>query len=214
MTTVKIPAVATRRNGEPEPDLTSMYVIHRAMLADLRRLTALLRETTATTPALRSYTASLLLEIHHHHANEDDLVWPLLERTAGQAVDLSPFTDDHRMLAPLLDSCRGALAGTPAELRRPLADLRDLLEEHIAEEERDLFPIISRYVPAPAYSWVEKQVAKRASFKQLLFTAPWLARYATREELDGLLAGAGWPLRVLLAAARAGYARRERLVFG
>ncbi|MFI6599871.1 hemerythrin domain-containing protein [Nonomuraea sp. NPDC050536] len=120
MSTVQIPAVAPRRTGEPEPDLTSMYVIHRAMLGDLRRLTALLSGPVVIRgerlTAMRRYTASLLLEIHHHHVNEDELLWPLIERTAGQAVDLSPFTDDHETLAPLLEACRRALRGA-----RPVA---------------------------------------------------------------------------------------------
>ncbi|WP_214321421.1 hemerythrin domain-containing protein [Nonomuraea sediminis] len=217
MSTVQIPAVAPRRTGEPEPDLTSMYVIHRAMLGDLRRLTELLSGAAVgheRQAALRRYTASMLVEIDHHHINEDELLWPLIERTAGQAVDLSPFTDDHELLAPALEACRRALHGDQKELGGLLASLLELLEEHIAEEERDLFPIVHRFVPYAAYAWVEKQVAKRATLPELAFTAPWLDRYATREEIERLLAGAGWPFRVLLAATRGGYARRERLVFG
>ncbi|MBB5076713.1 hemerythrin domain-containing protein [Nonomuraea endophytica] len=220
MSTVQIPTFTARGGAgqEPEPNLTSMYVIHRAMLADLRRLTALLARPgslgVARVAVLREYVSSLLVEIDHHHANEDDLLWPIIERTAGPAVDLNPFTDDHAMLEPLLNRCRRAVHGDPAALGTELAELLALLDEHIAEEESDLFPIVSRFVPHQAYAWVEKQVAKRATLKELTFTVPWLASYATKQELDGLLADAGAPFRVLLAVTRGRYARRVRLLFG
>ncbi|MEO3888618.1 hemerythrin domain-containing protein [Nonomuraea sp. B5E05] len=218
MDTVRIPAVAPRQDGEREPDLTSMYVIHRAMLADLRRLIDVLGGTAPLTGArnraARAYAASVLTEVHHHHANEDDLLWPIVERTAGHAVDLSPYTDDHQALGPVLDRCRAALHGDRHVLKRALAELVEFLDEHIAEEESDLFPIISRFVPYEAYAWTERQVAKRASFGQLCFTAPWLLRHATEDEAERLLAGAGAPLRVLVALVRGRYARRERAAFG
>lgn len=218
MRTVQIPAVSPRKESDREPDLTSMYVIHRAMLADLRRLTDLLGGTTPLQPArdeaVREYTALLLTEVHHHHANEDDVLWPIIERTAGQAVDLAPYTDDHQALAPVLDRCHTGLHGDRRQLGRALGDLLDLLDDHIAEEESRLFPIISRFVPYEAYAWAEKQVARRASLGQLTFTAPWLLRYATAEEAARLLAGAGAPLRLLVALTKGRYARRERMVFG
>ncbi|MFI6299033.1 hemerythrin domain-containing protein [Nonomuraea sp. NPDC050790] len=218
MSTVQIPTFTPRHGGEREPDLTSMYVIHRAMLADLRRLTDLLARPgalgVARTAAMRGYVSSLLVEIDHHHANEDDLLWPIIERTAGRAVDLSLFTDDHEALEPLLRRCREAVPGHPATLGAELTGLLALLDAHIAEEESDLFPIVSRFVPYQAYAWVEKQVARRATVKELTFTVPWLARHATEPELDGLLAEAGLPFRVLLALTRGGFARRERLLFG
>ncbi|TDB93958.1 hemerythrin domain-containing protein [Nonomuraea longispora] len=218
MNTVRIPAVAPRHDGEREPDLTSMYVIHRAMLTDLRRITEVLGGTDPLTggrnEAVRAYAASVLTEVHHHHANEDDLLWPIIERTAGHAVDLSPYTDDHQALGPVLDRCRAALRGERHVLRSRLAELTDFLDEHIAEEESDLFPIIFRFVPYDAYAWAERQIAKRASFGQLTFTAPWLLRHATRDEGNRLLAGAGAPLRILLAMTRGRYARHERAAFG
>ncbi|MEV0378669.1 hemerythrin domain-containing protein [Nonomuraea sp. NPDC050643] len=218
MRTVQIPDVSPRTGGEREPDLTSMYVIHRAMLTDLRRLAGLCggpdRLSGDRDREARAYAASILTEVHHHHANEDDLLWPIVERTAGHAVDLSPYTDDHEALGPVLERCRAALGGDRHELGRALTDLLELLDDHIAEEESALFPIISRFVPYDAYVWTEKQVARRASLGQLTFTAPWLLRHATADEAARLLAGAGAPLRLLVALTKARYARRERVVFG
>ncbi|HUR07151.1 MAG TPA: hemerythrin domain-containing protein [Nonomuraea sp.] len=209
---------ARRPAGAPLPDLTSMYVIHRAILTDLRRLTELLARTAelggARDRAVRGYAASLLTEVGHHHANEHDLLWPVIERAAGQAVDLAPYTDDHQALGPLLDRCRAALTGDLGALGRELGELLELLGEHIAEEESELFPIVFRFVPFEAFVWVEKQVAKRATLRELSFAAPWLLRHATPEEAARLLKRGGRPLRLLAAATRPGYTRRERQIFG
>ncbi|MFD1536526.1 protein kinase domain-containing protein [Nonomuraea guangzhouensis] len=212
----KIPAAATREDGAPSPDLTSMYVIHRAMLTDLRRLIELLaRPAQLGDPrsrAVRGYTAALLTEIDHHHANEDDLLWPVIERAAGQAVDLTPYTDGHQALDPLLDRCRAALTGDLGALGRQLGELLGPLDEHITQKESELFPIVLRFVPFDAFVRVEKRVAKRAMRRELTFTAPWLLRHATPEEAARLLKG--WPLRLMAAATRPGYTRREHQIFG
>ncbi|MEU7856662.1 hemerythrin domain-containing protein [Nonomuraea sp. NPDC049141] len=214
----KNPAVASREDGEPSPDLTSMYIIHRAMLADLRRLTELLARpaelSEARSRAVRRYAASLLTEVDHHHTDEADLLWPVIERAAGQAVDLTPYTDGHQALGPLLDRCRAALTGDLDALGRELGELLGFLDEHIAEEESELFPIVLRFVPFDAFARVEKQVAKRATLRELTFIAPWLLRHATPEEAARLLKGAGRPLRLVAAATRPGYTRRERQIFG
>ena len=89
-----------------------------------------------------------------------------------------------------------------------------MLDEHIADEEEQILPVMRRYLPAEAYRWCEKQIQRKASLRGLRFTAPWLARYARPDELSRLLAGGGRPARLLLIAARPGYARLERRAFG
>jgi hypothetical protein len=73
---------------------------------------------------------------------------------------------------------------------------------------------VSRFVPLDAYAWVEKQIARRATLRELAFTAPWLLRHATAEEARRLRRSLDWPLRLLTSAATPRFARRERLVFG
>ncbi|MGI5291977.1 hemerythrin domain-containing protein [Nonomuraea polychroma] len=210
METIQIPAVNRRRGDDPEPDLTAMYVIHRAMLGDLRRLA---KDDGGQDQAVRRYVANLLVDIHHHHAVEDEVLWPIIERTAGQAVDLVPFSEDHHEVEALLARCRAALSGDLAGLRRGLGELYELLAEHIAEEEAEVFPIIKQYVPADAYQWVEDQVPKRAGARQLLFSVPWLASWGTREEIQSILARSGNKLRVMLALTRGRYRRLEGAAF-
>ncbi|MGW4797272.1 hemerythrin domain-containing protein [Nonomuraea sp. NPDC004297] len=205
--TIQIPAVAVRRPEDPEPDLTAMYVIHRAMLGDLRRLA---EDHGGGDAAIRRYATLLLFEVDHHHTNEDDLLWPVIERAAGRAVDLAPFTDDHLALEAVLARCRAALTGDLKRLRQSLGELHAMLVEHIADEESEVFPIIKRFVPADAYQWCEDRIARRAGLGQMRFTVPWLSSWASSEELDGMLRRVGSRFRLALALTRGRYQRLER----
>ena len=201
-------------------------VIHRAIRQDLRRLAACLAEIAgrgappSQARAIGRYTAALLAEIRAHHENEDEVLWPVIAATAGQAVDLAPLTDDHRAIEAAAGRVSQALApftGEPspfaAKLYASVSELRDMLDEHIADEEEQILPAIRRYLPAEAFWWCEKQIQRKASLPGLRFTAPWLARYAQPDELSRRLATGGWPARILLIAARPGYARLERRAF-
>jgi iron-sulfur cluster repair protein YtfE (RIC family) len=204
-----------------------MVVVHRAIRQDLRRLAACLAEIAgrgappSQARAIGRYTAALLAEIRAHHENEDEVLWPVITATAGQAVDLAPLTDDHRAIEAAAGRVSQALApftGEPGpfavKLCASVSELRDMLDEHIADEEEQILPVMRRYLPSEAYRWCEKQIQRKASLRGLRFTAPWLARYARPDELRRLLAGGGRPARLLLIAARPGYARLKRRAFG
>jgi hemerythrin-like domain-containing protein len=226
MTTALPFALRARTAEEPEPDLTSILVIHRAIRQDLRRLAACLGQITAPdAPRSRShaiwrYTAALLAEIRIHHQNEDEILWPVIAATAGQAVDLAPLTDDRQAIRAAADRASQALAsfraapGTAAELYTSVSQLRDMLDEHIADEEQQILAAMRRYLPADAYRWCQQQMRRKAAPHRLRFTAPWLARHARPDELNRLLATGGWPARIVLAATRPRYARLERQAFG
>ena len=121
----------------------------------------------------------------------------MIAATAGQAVDLTPLTDDHQAINAAAGRVGQALAcfraepGTRAGLHASVRQLRDMLEEHIADEEEQIFPAMRRYLPDEAYRWCEKQIR----LPGLRFTAPWLARHARPDELNRLLATGGWPAR-------------------
>jgi len=219
-------ALKTRTTREPEPDLTLLVMIHRAIRQDLRRLDAYLAEIAdcgappAQARAIGRYTAALFAEVCRHHENEDGILWPVIAATAGQAVDLTPLTDDHQVIEAAVGQASQALAsfhaelGIATDLHASITELRDMLDEHIADEEQQIFPAMRRYLPAEAYRWCERQIQRTASRPSLRFTAPWLARYAQPDELSRWLATGGWRARILLAATRPGYARLERQAFG
>ena len=108
---------------------------------------------------------------------------------------MPPSAGPARHWCPTADT--GAAA---AALRASISELRDMLEEHIADEQEQIFPAMRRYLPADAYQWCQKQIQRTAPLPGVRFTAPWLARHAQPDELRRLLAAGGgrpgscWPL--------------------
>lgn len=206
-----------RTAGAPEPDLTTFRLIHRAMRGEVRRLAALTAEQGRTPlpagreAALQRLLTLLTTEIHAHHTKEDDVIWPVITASAGAVVDLLPLTADHGEIDPHLQRIRD---GRGRERAEALAELRDLLDEHITEEEALVFPVIRQYVPAEDFAECEKKFREGTSFAQLKFVLPFIVSYATEEETAHLLKEAGVVMRVLLALFRPGYRRLQREVYG
>ena len=231
MSSTTTPAVTPRRDGDPEVDLTAYYLVHRAMLADTRTVADLadlvaggtVRLGAERASALRDYVGALCREIRAHHAAEDDIVWPVVAASAGSAVDLGGLTDDHAVVDPLLGRARTAATalatapddlGAACRLAGAMTELLALLDEHIGEEERDVFPVIRRFVSVADYDAAEQRLRHGMGVSHLRWVLPWLAHHATSEEMAALLARAGLPVRVLLAASRPGFRRTRRAVFG
>lgn len=220
-------AVNARRPGDPDPDLSGITLTHRAMVGDTRRLADL---TTAIAQrrlpcrrrrakAVARYVELMCESIHHHHTMEDDVLWPVIAASAGDFVDLAELTEDHAALDPRLDRLRVAASAfgrsADAEMARPLAaglaDLHRLLAAHIADEERELFPVIRRYVSVTDWAAVEK-AARRSG--RLSFEGPRILAVATDTERDTLAAAVPGPLMLLLRYLSARHHRFERAVFG
>ncbi|TQS40969.1 hemerythrin domain-containing protein [Cryptosporangium phraense] len=218
--------VRPRTAGEPVPDIIGMKLAHRVMLEDAARLTALAEALAAgrtrcdatRAKAVAAYVTDFADSVHHHHTAEDDILWPVIEASAGPHVDLTALTDDHSALDPRLDQLRAAairFAASPGEdtatvLAVGLAELRDLLDEHIADEEVSVFPVIEEYVSVANWKEVETRIQKRAS---LTFEAPRVVAAMTPEEYAALRAEAPLPIRIMIKLLVPRFAKRERLVF-
>src|SRR3954471_4453921 len=149
--------VTPRRPGEPEADLTGFTLIHRGLRSGSRELadaaTAIGRGAPSPPSRRDAYVAfatEVLHEIHLHHTREDDVLWPVIAASAGAVVDLEPLTDDHTELHAVLAGARAALGAcaraaalrpAAAALGAVLTEMADLLDEHIVEEEAEVFPV-------------------------------------------------------------------------
>ncbi|MER7128013.1 hemerythrin domain-containing protein [Streptosporangium saharense] len=206
------------------PELLGFQITHRVMRGEARRLAVLAAELTeggqsadaTRAAAIGAYVTKLCAYIHHHHVSEDEVLWPVLERSAGAEVDLRDLSDDHSELDPLLAEISGQAkvfvsTGDAARLAALLTRLADMLDEHIEEEERLLFPIIRKYVSVADWEKVEKAVRKGGDVRTEL---PRIEEYARPEELVRLRKMAGPALTVMLSLLRGGHRRRKRLVYG
>lgn len=229
------PTVVPRRPDEPGPDLSDYVLVHRAMTTDLRRMARAVdrlahgreKNSPQRAAALRDYLAGISAEIRSHHKVEDDDVWPFLVAVAGrraaELAELSELTTDHHELDPLLDAA-GELAGSLAarsddhrateRLADMLAALSTLLDRHVSDEERDVFPLIRRYVRVRDYRRLQRRFRGSLSLGALRFVVPWVVSHATEQERPRILADAGWSLRLLLRIFGPGFAAQQRLVFG
>ncbi|WP_247604584.1 hypothetical protein [Gordonia paraffinivorans] len=92
-----------------------------------------------------------------------------------------------------------------------MARTHELLAEHIAEEERAVFPIVARYVSASDWDRVEK--AARTGGK-MRFEAPRMLRHAEPSELAKMKKEAGPIIGALLALLVRGHDKREAIIAG
>jgi hemerythrin-like domain-containing protein len=101
--------------------------------------------------------------------------------------------------------------GAPGRMAKALTTLAALLDEHIEEEERLLFPVIAKYVSEADWQTVEDEVRKGGDIG---FDLPRIGQYARPEELAELRKLAGPVLALLLRLLNRGHRRRQALIFG
>jgi hemerythrin-like domain-containing protein len=225
------PPVPARAPGGQVPDLCTYVLVHRAIRQDLSRLTQLVDGVAdgshslgrADGRRLAAYVRDLFACIDSHLDVEDEIVWPVVVAAAGSAVDVGPFADDHHALDPLIAAAQSAVnAWLPhpddLTLARAAAtvlhELSDLLDEHITEEEREVFPIVAQYVRADDYDRCEQRIRDSTKPSLSRFLVPWLMAVATPTERAAALRRGGWRVRLVLALWRRRYAARSASVFG
>jgi hemerythrin-like domain-containing protein len=220
--------VVPRRAGDPAPDLLGITLAHRVMLADLLRLTDLamaVRDRDVIcrprrARAISRYVELLCDSIHHHHTTEETVLWPVIQASVGDHLDLSELTDDHAALDPRLDQLRARAAEfrlstgdrRVADLMAiELSELSALLTDHINDEEREVFPLITEHVSVADWASVERAARDGG---RMSFDGPRTLTMMTDDERAVLVQHTGIGLRVLLAALGLLHRRRERAVFG
>lgn len=227
-TTTTSTTVSPRCAGDPAPDLLGIALAHRAMLADLLRLgdlAAAVRDrdvicTPGRARAISQYVERLCDSIHHHHTTEDAVLWPVIQASVGDHVDLSELIDDHAALDPRLEQLRARAAAFRLSMGDrhiaglmaiELAELAALLTEHINDEEMEVFPLITEHVSVADWAAVEK-AARDGS--RMSFDGPRSMTVVTDDERAALTQHTGIGQRVLLAGLLVLHRRRERAVFG
>src|SRR4051812_8160392 len=222
--------VTPRRLGEPEADLTGFTMIHRALRSGTRDLAdaAVAIGHGAPCPAPRreayvGFATEVLHEIHSHHSREDDVLWPVIAASAGAVVDLEPLSDDHTELHVVLTRAEEALRAfaeatdvraAAAPLGQVLTEMADLLDEHIVEEEAEVFPVIREHVSATDFAACEKRFQKGSSVGHLFFVLPWVISQCSPEERAAAMADAPAMLKVLLKLSEGRWHRRRAVVLG
>lgn len=173
MPTVAAPVTLDRVKTRPSdnPLLAELRWVHDMLRADLATIRRLADDAAGGAPAgqiqagldrmktrgplfqLRVNCLSYCQFVHHHHQNEDVLLFPAVRRSAPHLAEtVDKLEADHRIVSGLLDEVEAAargLGGDDAPIRQKLVaalqTLSDHLLAHLAFEEERLAPVLATW---------------------------------------------------------------------
>jgi hypothetical protein len=110
---------------------------------------------TARAGVVGGHVAFMAEALHHHHAAEDAVIWPKLRaRAATSEVDVTRMEDTHREIADYIERVRTVATSWSAyadprvadQLVPTLEEFVTRLDEHLADEERNVVPLINDHL--------------------------------------------------------------------
>jgi iron-sulfur cluster repair protein YtfE (RIC family) len=205
----------------PAPDTTAMRVVHRVFRREFGLAPDLVRAVpdgdVARADYLGEHLSTVLDGLHHHHSVEDELLWPLLLERATLRADLvrrmeaqharvAAFVTGIETLLPLWRNA--AREDTRDRLAELLRELGRALDEHMAEEELEILPLVEEHVSIEEWAAIGERAragVKRADMMTFLGALLEDAEPAEHDEFLGQLPP---PVRLLWrAVGRRRYAR-------
>lgn len=135
-------------------DVRDMAIVHRAFRSAYEESAQLVRARPTPSPSRVTFVADHIdfgLEmLHHHHASEDLLLYPLLlERVPEQAEMTEEVAHEHQLVQTALDTAVAACASwrqhptveTADALAASLDHLNEVLQPHLDDEEQQVVPL-------------------------------------------------------------------------
>ena len=134
-----------------------MGIVHSALRRDLTRTSTALSTLPAPgdvqRKALAAHLAWMMDFLHRHHDGEDAGLWPLVRSLNPSAGDLlDQMEHDHARIAPAMETVSTATRDyadddsveVRGRLVESLTSLRAVLDPHLAREEQEMMPVVSR----------------------------------------------------------------------
>ena len=210
-------------------DPFQMAMIHRTFRNEFGHISGLVRAVasgdTKRSGAVGSYCDNIISVLHHHHAAEDEVLWPKLQTRAapcGDAIDRAE--DEHRRIQDLIDkiqAVRPAWQGSadPAlaeQLAGAVEELSSGIDEHFDHEEQSVVPLIVQHITAEEWQKFIDRGAAYVNPRNLWFAlayAGFLMRDGTPDEQRRFIEALPLPLRLTLKllGGRANSAYRTKL---
>lgn len=195
------------RSGEPDSgriDLTVMYAAHDAFRRDLERLQGVVEAGRAGSPGVRAGWENFKEQLRIHHAAEDAVLWPAVERAVrGRPLDLAMLRDmerEHAVVEPLLAAVDEALAAPPDPadvLLDRVRELRTSLGGHLVHEETGALPLIRAVLPRRDWAEFAADVRRRQGVRGAAVFVPWVIDGIRPTDRSRFLAAMPPPVRVL-----------------
>ncbi len=211
-------------------DAGEMVLVHRVFRRAFGDLPALIAATpggdTRRAGAVGDQLNLVIQVLHHHHAAEDELLWPQLCVRVPVAADrVRQLAEQHAVIAVLVDGVqrarldwmRSANREAAIRLADAVTDLGHTIIEHLDDEERDALPLIERYVTEAEWQAALKRGAAfltpRTVRHALVFGGMVLEAADSPSQREQFLAGVPVGPRMLVRffAARTLAAQRRRM---
>jgi iron-sulfur cluster repair protein YtfE (RIC family) len=185
-----------------QTDMTEMFAVHDCLRHEFARL-PLTVKAVADGDADRAgvvggHVMMMTAMLHAHHEGEDLLVWPLLEERspehAGLVETMVSQHEDMVMLIATAQEQAVAWMATPgaherARLHTTLIALEKALLHHLAVEEQDVVPLISRDLTHEEYAAVGAHSRASLTPEQLAIGLGFILADTTAERGEAILAG-------------------------
>lgn len=172
-------------------------VIHAAFRRDLGRLDGALGSFPTGSRERAEQIAptwdNLALQLRKHHQDEETIFWPALRELGADESMVGDLGGEHEHMLTALDTADESMAtlrGNPtaenaAAAHASVAQLRRVLEDHLAHEERDLEPFAAEHHKSPQIK--AAQVAARKAHRVGVGTFfSWLQDAADADARAGL----------------------------
>jgi hemerythrin-like domain-containing protein len=156
--------------------------------------------------AVAEYVGFHLDGLEAHHSSEDELLWPALyERASMSGALIRRMEEQHAGLHDALDMTRRELAGWEAApsaeksgaLAMALGTVAERLSEHLAEEEREVVPLIAAHITQAEWDHMGKVAFSKFKPKQRFIAMGEMLAAASPNEAARMLAGLPAPIKVI-----------------
>jgi hypothetical protein len=210
-------------------DTRDMLVVHDSVRHQFGLAPALVRGVpvadTARAGVVAEHLELLGGLLHHHHAGEDRLLWPVLHpRVPPEAsATFDRMESQHEGIAEAQGSVEGALAGWRASagqderaaLAAALEHLLDRIFEHLAAEEAHILPLAAIHMTPAEWQRLGEEGLNSLPRKQLPLVVGMLMYRADPDVIREMLSHAPLlPRLVLPHVAPRIYGRYARRLFG
>jgi hypothetical protein len=208
-------------------DMSTMYLMHHAFRRDLTAFTEAAQRTPlgdrGTWALLERRWGLFATVLHHHHAGEDEGVWPFLRERVddGGRATLEAMEAEHGEIAALLGACADGFAALAARadedaraaLAVRLVAARESLGRHLRHEETEAIPLIQHHITPEEWHELDEEHFKRPLGPAEIATiVPW-ALHGVPERLRDRVLARTRPFQLVWWVTRRAFARRERLAF-
>ena len=212
-------------------DAFDMEIVHRVFRTELRIAPDLVRDIKAgdskRSAIVGDHLNFIVAGLHHHHAAEDELIWPKLHaRAPALAAEITRMEDQHRGIAEGVASVQELVASWVASADPGLAKqlilavevLSAVVDEHLTDEELNVVPLINEYITSVEWREAVTRAAEFLSRKNVwlgLVLGGYVLDAGSGDEGRRLMANVPLPKRMLaLLLARRACTIYRRKIYG